>query len=153
MLTICLLILALSIFGKPVGKLVNKLGNVNWNENAQTALNWIWKNAKKAGRKTTEVLLTFWYVMNDEKTTNLDKILIFALIAYIAIPMDFIPYPVRGWLGLIDDGIAFAFVYKIIGKEITDDIRAKVSAILDDWFGAEEEKTTADLLPETFSEV
>lgn len=152
MLTICLLILAFSILGKPVGKLVKLLGNVDWSEKAKTAFNWIWKNAKKAGRKTTEALLTFWYVMNDEKTTTLDKILIFALIAYIAIPMDFIPYSVRGWLGLIDDGIAFAFVYKIVGKEITDDIRTKVNAILDDWFGKDEEKELAGLIPETTTE-
>lgn len=152
MLTICLLILAFSILGKPVKSLVRLLGNVNWNEKAQTAFIWICKNAKKVGRKTTEALLTFWYVMNDEKTTTLDKILIFALIAYIAIPMDFIPYSVRGWLGLIDDGIAFAFVYKIVGKEITDDIRTKVNAILDDWFGKDEEKELAGLIPETTTE-
>ena len=152
MLTICLLILAFSILGKPVKSLVKLLGNVNWSEKAQTAFTWICKNAKKAGRKTTEVLLTFWYVMNDENTSTLDKILIFALIAYIVIPMDFIPYSVRGWLGLIDDGVAFAFVYKIVGKEITDDIRTKVDSILDDWFGKDEEKTIAGLLAETTTE-
>ena len=153
MLTICLLILAFSILGKPVKSLVRLLGNVNWSEKAQTAFTWICKNAKKVGRKTTETLLTFWYVMNDENTSTLDKILIFALIAYIVIPMDFIPYSVRGWLGLIDDGIAFAFVYKIVGKDITDDTRAKVNAILDDWFGKEGKEEIAGLLPETTTEL
>lgn len=152
MLTICLLILAFSILGKPVKSLVRLLGNVNWSEKAQTAFTWICKNAKKAGRKTTEGLLTFWYVMNDENTSTLDKILIFALIAYVVIPMDFIPYSVRGWLGLIDDGVAFAFVYKIVGKEITDDIRTKVDTILDDWFGKEGKEEIAGLLPEATTE-
>ena len=153
MLTICLLILVFSILGKPVGKLVKLLKNVNWSVKAQTAFYWICKNAKRVGRKTAEALLTFWYVMNDEKTTTMDKVLIFALIAYIVIPMDFIPYPIRGWLGLIDDGIAFAFVHKIVGKEITDDIRTKVNAIIDEWFGKEEEKTTTDLLPDVNVEI
>ena len=146
MLTICLLILAFSILGKPVKNLVKLLGNVNWSEKAQTAFNWILKNAKKVGYKTTEALLTFWFVLNDEKTSTFNKVLIFALIAYIAIPMDFIPYPVRGWVGLIDDGVAFAFVYKLVGKEITDDIRANVETTLDKWFGLEEKTAVSDLV-------
>lgn len=146
MLTICLLILAFSILGKPVKNLVKLLGNVNWSEKAQAAFNWIMKTAKKVGRKTTEALLTFWYVMNDENTTVFNKILIFALIAYIAIPMDFIPYPVRGWVGLIDDGVAFAFVYKIVGKEITDDIRATVETTLEKWFGQEGEAAVTGMI-------
>lgn len=153
MLTICLLILIFSILGKPVGKLVKLLGKVNWREKTQTAFNWICRNAKRVGRKTTEALLTFWFVMNDENTTTLQKCLIFALIAYIAIPMDLIPFPVRGWLGLIDDGVAFAFVYKIVGKEITDDIRNRVNLLLENWFGPAAESEVAGLLPEATTEM
>lgn len=146
MLTICLLILAFSILGKPVKNLVKLLGDVNWSEKAQTAFNWILKNAKEVGYKTTEALLTFWFVLNDEKTSTFNKVLIFALIAYIAIPMDFIPYPVRGWVGLIDDGVAFAFVYKLVGKEITEDIRVNAKTMLDKWFGQKDEIAVSDLI-------
>lgn len=146
MLTICLLILAFSILGKPVKNLVKLLGNVNWSEKAQTAFNWILKNAKKVGYKTTEALLTFWFVLNDERTSTFNKVLIFALIAYIAIPMDFIPYPVRGWVGLMDDGAAFAFVYKLVGKEITEDIRVNVKTMLDKWFEKEGENATSGII-------
>ena len=140
MITICLLILVFSILGKPVGKLVKKLGDVDWKEKAQTAFSWIKKAAKKVGRKMTETLLTFWYVMDNEETTTLDKILIFAFIAYVMIPYDFVPSVFHGWLGILDDGVAMAFIYKIVGKNVSDDVKAKVAETIEDWFGPEEEE-------------
>lgn len=137
MITICILILVFSIMGLPVGKLVNRLGDVNWSEKALLAFNWIKNNARKLGRKTAEGLLTFWYVMRDENTSTLNKILIFALVAYVVIPNDFIPFIKHRWLGIIDDGVAFGFIYKLVGKDITDEIRGKVKEILDEWFGTE----------------
>ena len=144
MLTICLLILIFSILGKPVEKLVKLLKNVNWSEKAQLAFSWIKKKAKDLGRKTTEGLLTFWYVMDDENTSTFDKILIFALIVYIAIPLDFFPTTFYGWLGILDDGVAFAFVYKIVGKDITDEIKEKVNVTLNEWFGEQQKGTECD---------
>ena len=152
-ITICLLILAYSLAGKPVENLVKKLGEVDWKKKAGIAFDWIKKAAKKIGRKMTETLLVFWYVMEDEKTSTLNKVLIFAFIAYVMIPYDFVPSVFYSWLGILDDGVAMVFIYKLVGKNVSDEIKAKVAETLDDWFGPEEEKSTADLLPETCSEV
>lgn len=138
-ITICILILAYSILGKPVGSLIKKLGDVDWKEKTSSAFEWIKKAAKKVGRKMTETLLVFWYVMDNEETSTLDKVLIFAFIAYVMIPYDFVPSVFYSWLGILDDGVAMAFIYKIVGKNVSDDIKAKVAETLDDWFGSEAE--------------
>lgn len=138
-ITICILILAYSILGKPVGGLIKRLGDVNWKEKANTAFEWIRKVAKKVGRKMTETLLVFWYVMDSEETSTLDKVLIFAFIAYVMIPYDFVPSVFYSWLGVLDDGAAMVFIYKLVGKNVSDEIKAKVAETLDDWFGSEAE--------------
>jgi len=137
-ITICLLILAYSILGKPVGNLIKKLGDVNWKEKADIAFGWIKKAAKKLGRKMTETLLVFWYVMDNEETSTLDKILIFAFIAYVMIPLDFVPALFYSWLGILDDAVAMAFIYKLVDKNVSDDVKAKVAETMEEWFGPEE---------------
>lgn len=148
-ITICLLILAYSLVGKPVGTLIKKLGDVDWKKKACTAFEWIKKAAKKIGRKMTETLLVFWYVMDDEETSTLDKVLIFAFITYVMIPYDFVPSVFYSWLGILDDGAAMVFIYKLVGKNVSDEIKAKVAETLDDWFGTEAEDESGVLLYES----
>lgn len=40
------------------------------------------------------------------------------------------------FLGVLDDGMAMLFVYKMIKNKITPEINAKVERTLDEWFGA-----------------
>lgn len=148
-ITICLLILAYSLVGKPVGTLIKKLGDVDWKKKACKAFEWIKKSAKKVGRKMTETLLVFWYVMDDEETSTLDKVLIFAFITYVMIPYDFVPSVFYSWLGILDDGAAMVFIYKLVGKNVSDEIKAKVAETLDDWFGTEAEDESGVLLYES----
>lgn len=84
-------------------------------------------------------VLTFYYVMNDEKTTTLERILIYAAIVYTIIPMDLIPRAVYKFLGVLDDGVAILYVYKKIKNKITPEIKTKVEETLNDWFGVEYE--------------
>ena len=148
-ITICLLILVYSLVGKPVGTLIKKLGDVDWKKKASNAFDWIKKAAKKIGRKMTETLLVFWYVMDDEETSTLDKVLIFAFITYVMIPYDFLPSVFYSWLGILDDGAAMVFIYKLVGKNVSDEIKAKVAETLDDWFGTEAEDESGVLLYES----
>ena len=53
MITICLLILAFWFLGKPVGNLVSKLGDVDWNKLTHTAWENIVKYSRKAGRQAS----------------------------------------------------------------------------------------------------
>ena len=87
----------------------------------------------------TRPLLQFYYVMDDEKTTTIDRVLIHAAIIYTIIPMDFLPRSVFKFLGVLDDGVAMLYVYKKIKNRITPEINAKVEDTLNEWFGVEYE--------------
>jgi uncharacterized membrane protein YkvA (DUF1232 family) len=95
--------------------------------------------ALRAGRVATRPLLQFYYVMDDENTSTLDRVLIYAAIVYTILPMDFIPSVIYKFLGILDDGVAMLYVYKKINDKITPEINAKVEDTLNEWFGAEYE--------------
>ena len=136
-ITLCILLLADHLIGKPVGRLLDRLRNVNWK--TQFALLWdkLKTYALKAGRVATKPILTFYYVMRDAETTTLEKALIYGAIAYIVIPSDLLPKRVMGLLGILDDDAVIAYVYNRISKKITVEITNKVEETLDNWFGAE----------------
>ena len=136
-ITLCILLLAYHLIGKPVGRLLERLRNVDW----KTQFSQLWDKLKtyalKAGRVATKPILTFYYVMQDSETTTLDKVLIYGAIAYIVIPADLLPRKVLGLLGILDDAAVIAYVYKKISNKITAEITNLVENTLDHWFGAE----------------
>lgn len=95
--------------------------------------------ALKAGRVATRPLLQLYYVMDDEKISTLDRVLIYGAIIYTIIPMDLLPRVVFNFLGIMDDGVAILFVYKKIKDKITPEIYARVEDTLNKWFGVEYE--------------
>lgn len=135
-ITICILVLVYKIIGKPVGRLLERLRNVDW----KTQFSQLWDKLKTyaitSGRVATKPILTFYYVMQDSETTTLDKALIYGAIAYIVIPADLLPRKVLGLLGILDDAAVIAYVYKKISNKITAEITNKVEDTLDSWFGA-----------------
>ena len=134
-LTIVMLIVAYSILGKPIDKLVKKLKDVNWKEKADSAWTAIRKFGLKAGRTACKPLLTFYYVMANENTTTADKALVYGAILYIISPFDLIPRRVLSVLGILDDAAVATLVIKKIQDKITPEIEAVVEATLDEWFG------------------
>ena len=136
---ICILILAYMIIGKDISFLLKRLRNVDWHEKFKELMDKLRPWALKAGRITTRPLLQFYYVMVDEKTSMLDRVLIYAAIAYTIIPMDLVPRTVYKYLGVLDDGIAMLYVYKKIRNRITPEINSKVENTLNEWFGVEYE--------------
>ena len=84
-------------------------------------------------------MLQFYYVMNDERTSTLDRILIYAAIIYTISPVSVIPSAVYKLLGVLDEGAAVLYVYKKIKEKITPEINYKVESTLNEWFGAEYE--------------
>ena len=136
-ITICILVLVYKIIGKPVGRLLERLRDVDWK--SQFLLIWdkLKTYALKAGRVATKPILTFYYVMQDSETTTLEKALIYGAIAYVVIPADFLPRKVLGLLGILDDAAVIAYVYKKISNKITAEITNLVENTLDHWFGAE----------------
>ena len=136
-ITLCILLLAYHLICKPVGRLLDRLRNVDW----KTQISQLWDKLKtyalQAGRVATKPILTFYYVMHQTETTTLEKALIYGAIAYIIIPSDLLPRRTLSILGILDDAAVIAYVYKKISGKITIEITNKVEDTLDRWFGAE----------------
>ena len=139
LITISLLILVYMIMGKDISGLLEKVKNIDWRGKISALMDKLRPWALKAGRVATRPLLQFYYVMDDEKTTTLDRVLIYAAIIYTIIPMDFLPRSVFKFLGVLDDGVAMLYVYKKIKNRITPEINSKVEDTLNEWFGVEYE--------------
>ena len=138
-LMICTLVLISCIKGKEVKHLLDRLKNVNWHDKINALIQRLYPWALKAGRRSARPILQFYYVLADEKTSTLDRALIYAAIAYTILPMDLVPSVVYKLLGIVDDGMAVLFVYKKVKKNITPEISAKVESTLNEWFGTEYE--------------
>ena len=139
LITISLLILAYMIMGKDISGLLEKVKNIDWRGKICALMDKLRPWALKAGRVATRPLLQFYYVMDDENTSTLDRVLIYGAIIYTILPMDFIPSVIYKFLGILDDGVAMLYVYKKIKDKITPEINAKVEDTLNEWFGAEYE--------------
>lgn len=139
LMTICILILAYTIMGKEIGTLLERVKKTDWRVKINALIDMLRPWALKAGRATTRPLLQFYYVMDDDSTSTLDRVLIYAAIIYTIVPMDIVPKVVYKSLGILDDGVAILYVYKKIKDRITPEIKAKVEETLDEWFGVEYE--------------
>ena len=139
MTVICIMILAYLIMGKDISSLLEKVKEVDWQCKINALMDKLRPWALNAGRVTTRPLLQFYYVMDDDNTSTLDRVLIYAAIIYTIIPMDFLPRSVFKFLGVLDDGVAMLYVYKKIKDKITPEINRKVEDTLNEWFGVEYE--------------
>ncbi len=139
LITISLLILAYLIMGKDIKPLLERVKNIDWRGKINALMDKLRPWALKAGRVATRPLLQFYYVMADDKTSTLDRVLIYAAIIYTILPMDLIPSAVYKFMGVLDDGVAMLYVYKKIKDKITPEINRKVEDTLNEWFGVEYE--------------
>ena len=139
LITISLLILAYMIMGKDIKPLLERVKNIDWRGKINALMDKLRPWALKAGRVATRPLLQFYYVMDDDNTSVLDRVLIYAAIIYTILPMDFLPRVIYKLIGVLDDGVAMLYVYKKIKDKITPEINAKVEDTLNEWFGVEYE--------------
>ena len=139
LIAISIMILAYMIMGKDITPLLDRVRNIDWRGKINTVMEKLRPWALKTGRVATRPLLQFYYVMDDDNTSTLDRVLIYAAIVYTILPMDFIPSVICKFMGILDDGVAMLFVYKKIKDKITPEINAKVEETLYEWFGVEYE--------------
>ncbi len=140
MLTIiCIMILAYWIMGKEIDSLLENVKNYDLRGKMGELYAKIQPYALKAGRVATRPLLQFYYVIGDENTSTLDKVLIYAAIIYTISPVSLLPSAVYRLLGVLDEGAAVLYVYKKVKDKITPEINAKVEDTLNEWFGVEYE--------------
>ena len=132
---ICITILAYMIMGKDIKRLLARVKNVDWRDKINRIYIKLQPYALKVGRVAARPLLQFYYVMKDEKTSALDRILIYADIIYTISPVSLIPSAVFKFIGVLDEGAAVLYVYKKIKGKITPEINAQVDETLDQWFG------------------
>lgn len=132
---ICITILAYMIMGKDIKRLLARVKNVDWRDKINRIYIKLQPYALKVGRVAARPLLQFYYVMKDEKTSTLDRILIYAAIIYTISPVSLIPNAVFKFIGVLDEGAAVLYVYKKIKGKITPEINAQVDETLDQWFG------------------
>lgn len=133
---ICITILAYMIMGKDIKRLLARVKNVDWRDKINRIYIKLQPYALKVGRVAARPLLQFYYVMKDEKTSTLDRILIYAAIIYTISPVSLIPSAVFKFIGVLDEGAAVLYVYKKIKGKITPEINAQVDETLDQWFGS-----------------
>ena len=88
LIPISLLILAYMIIGKDISRLLEKVKNIDWRGKINALMDKLRPWALKAGRVATRPLLQFYYVMDDDNTSTLDRVLIYAAIIYTILPMD-----------------------------------------------------------------
>ena len=135
----CILALAYMIMGKDISGHLKKVKNVDWRGKINALMDTLRPWALKVGRVAARPLLQFYYVMEDESTSTLDRVLIYAAIIYTILPLDLVPRTVYKVLGVLDDGVAMLYVYKKIKDKITPEINSKVEDTLNEWFGVEYE--------------
>lgn len=134
---ICITLLAYCILGKDIRSLLERIKEVDWKGKSKELFDKLRPYALKAGRVAARPMLQFYYVMTDEKTSTLDKALVYAAIIYTISPVSLIPSAVYKLLGVLDEGAAVLYVYKKVKDRITPEINAKVDDTLDEWFGME----------------
>lgn len=139
LITISILVLAYMIMGKDVQPLIDKLKSVNCRTAINSLLDKLRPWALKVGRATARPLLQCYYVLDDDKTTHLDRLLIYGAIIYTIMPIHMLPHTVYKVIGVLGDIAAIGYVYKKIKDKITPKINAKVEDKLNDWFGVEYE--------------
>lgn len=100
---------------------------------------YIQKYAAKGGREVSKTVLELFYVMKSPNTGIMDKTLIGAALAYQLLPEDLMPRDKFGILGFLDNGVTLAFAYNRVKKLVTPQIENQVSAILNQWFGDDDE--------------
>ena len=137
LIAISILILAYWIMGKDINSLLERAKSVNWCVKYSDMMDKLRPWALRVGRVAARPILQFYYVMTDDKTSTLDRVLIYAAIAYTILPMDLVPRAVYKFLGVLDDGVAVMYVYRKIKGMITPKINAKVEDRLNEWFGVE----------------
>lgn len=137
LLILCITLLILSVFDKPVDKLLGRLKGVSWKDAISDSWNNIVRFARKAGRDITRTALLFFYTLKNGELTPAEKALLYAGIIYIIVPSDFLPRRVLGLLGILDDVAVTAWIYNKIHKKITPAIMQDTETTLTSWFGPE----------------
>ena len=91
-------------------------------------------NAKRYGRYAAKQVLLMYYVLKSDETPKSAKMIIYAALAYLVLPVNLISskrHPILGWA---DEIAAIAIAYKKGRQYITPEIESLTEETLDKWF-------------------
>lgn len=120
----------------PIAEVARFFKNIDYDKiinNAELGLEYIKKQATKGSIETTRMLLELYYVMMDDNSSKLNKLIIGSALAYQFLPNDFFPKEDYGLLGYLDNATALYLAYKRIKKSVTPEIKRKVDDTLAEW--------------------
>lgn len=100
---------------------------------AGQSLDYIKKQAAKGSIETTRMMLELYFVMMNDNTSRLNKMIIGAALAYQFLPNDFFPKEDYGALGYLDNAAALYLAYTRMKKSVTPEIKQKVDDTLAEW--------------------
>lgn len=92
---------------------------------------------KKIGIKATSYILILYYILQSDKVSISDKLLITGYLGYFILPVDFLPDFIP-FFGYNDDIIALIFALKRCLKYVDDGIKEKAVEKLQKWFKVDE---------------
>ena len=90
--------------------------------------------AKKAGAVAARPVLTLYYVLRSPDTPRGDKVIIYAALAYLLLPINFISAKRFRLIGWVDEAAAIAITYKKVKNDVTPEIQRAVDDKLHEWF-------------------
>ncbi len=125
-----------AFIGKTVGFFKGNIDKFKEKYNQSDLMSKIASVAKKAGASTVYHALLLYYALTSNEVPATKKVIVIAALGYFIAPVDFIPDFVL--MGLIDDGSVLLFAINQIMPYITDEIKAKALAKLNEWFGKSE---------------
>lgn len=92
------------------------------------------KYAKGAGVEVIEKALQFYYALQNSNTPAWAKTVIIGALGYFISPIDAIP-DITPVVGYVDDLGVLTAAVATVATYITEDIKAKATAKLKEWFG------------------
>lgn len=125
-----------AFIGKSIGFFKGNIDKYKEKYNQLDLMSKIAEVAKKAGASTVYHALLLYYTLTSNEVPVSKKAIVMAALGYLIAPIDFIPDFVM--MGLFDDGSVLLFAINQILPYITDEIKTKALAKLNEWFGQSE---------------
>ena len=95
--------------------------------------------AKRAGAKLIYAALILYYTLDSKQVSLKDKAIIIGALGYLISPLDVMPDAIP-IVGLGDDLAVLIYVLKKVWGEVSEEVKEKAKAKLNQWFDADEIK-------------
>lgn len=120
----------------PIENIARFFNNIDYEKlinNAGQGLGYIKKQAAKGSLETTRMMLELYFIMMDDNTSKMNKLIIGAALAYQFLPNDLFSKEDYGALGYLDNAAALYLAYKRMKRSVTPEIKQKVDDTLAEW--------------------